>query len=139
MAFITLKDGRRIFVKNKKEGIQREISDIYGPEVANLDKIKRADTFQQAQNIARDEVRSQHGVTFVSPQKLVEMRKRGGGEFARQPGVAKFSDDIFKERIKEQLEIEKAKQQGSSELVLNKALVKAEEAKAQTLKKELAR
>jgi hypothetical protein len=67
------------------------------------------------------------------------MRKKGGGEFAGQPGVTKFSDDIFKERIKEQLAIEKAKQQGSSEIVLNKALVKAEEAKAQTLKKELAR
>jgi len=152
LPFITLSDGRRIFVKNQRAGITIKIQDIYGPEIAADPKVQRAGTFEQAQIFARERaVRGGHqtggighNISFISPEKAEEQRKRlekGKGEtelreiIGRNPDVIKFGDELFKKRLEERVVLEK--KQASSNVVLDRVILKAEEAKEKSLNQEL--
>lgn len=141
MPFVTLTDKRRIFVRNAKEGISVRVQDIYGPEIAADPKVQSAGSFEQAQRIARERVTSKHSVGFISPQKAKEIGVKGM-EFRERPPSpvnVKFSDELFLKNLQEKVKMEKQEEltKTSTNIISDKALLKADESKEKMLTKQL--
>lgn len=93
------------------------VENIYGKEIANDPKVKRAGSFEQAQIFARDRIVSGghrggiiHNVRFLSPErasekKITELKEVIGAS----PNVIKFNDELFRRRLEEQKERELAR------------------------------
>lgn len=139
MPFVTLTDKRKIFVRNAKEGISVRVQDIYGPEIAADPKVQSAGSFEQAQRIARERVTSKHSVGFISPQKAKEI---SGMEFRERPPSpvnVKFANELFLKNLQEKVKMEKQEEltKTSTNIISDKALLKADEAKEKMLAKQL--
>ncbi len=116
MPFVTLNDGRKIFVRDKHEGISRRVENIYGKEIADDPKVKRAGSFEQAQKFARDRVVSgahrggiQHNIRFLSPERASENPTELREIIGSSPNVIKFNDELFRRKLEEEKERELAR------------------------------
>ncbi len=116
MPFVTLNDGRKIFVRDKHEGISRRVENIYGKDIADDPKVKRAGSFEQAQKFARDKVVSgghrggiQHNIRFLSPERASENPTELREVIGSSPNVVRFNDELFRRKLEEEKQRELAR------------------------------
>ena len=85
-----------------------QIINTYGLDAARAPKVLGSTSLNEARNEARHAIKKETGVRFVSPKRAEQQRK---GEVAGQSGVTSEFDRIFKERLRQQVELEKKKRE----------------------------
>jgi len=93
----------------------RAIKAKYGADAANSTAVRNARSMKEAEHRARFEIQRQHGVGFISPSDVVELKgglvvpKHTVQEMAAQKGVISEFDKAFKRNLQEKVRMEKAK------------------------------